>query len=502
MKIVIVGGGTAGWMTGMALASSLPRERYSLRLIESDAIGTVGVGEATLPQLWAFNQTFGVDEAQLMAETNATFKLGIEFVDWGYKGSAYIHPFSSFGSPVGGTAFHQQWVRARQNGHDLPLEEFSYGIVASRASRFGHPSQHGWTEQAYNYAYHLDASLYAAHLRQLAESRGLTRTEGRIETVHQDSESGAITAVTLESGETVPGDIFIDCSGFRALVIGQTLGADFEEWTDWLPCDRAVAVGCERTDPLIPYTKATAREAGWQWRIPLQHRTGNGYVYSSQFLSDDEAADALLSRLDGAPLGDPRFLKFTAGRRTTSWVKNCLAIGLSSGFLEPLESTSIYLIQQAIMNFLDVLPHHPADEACAREYNRRVDVEYERVRDFLILHYHASTRNDSELWRYCRDMAVPDSLTEKIEIFRHRGHIDSYKDGLFGPPSWLAVYAGQGIIPEAYEDLSNNQPLDKVLPHLERMRTKIRDDVAGLPTHDETVRSFCPAPAAKMMVGA
>ncbi|MBB4660292.1 tryptophan halogenase family protein [Parvularcula dongshanensis] len=493
MRIVIVGGGTAGWMTGVALSSALPKSRYQVELVESEAIGTVGVGEATLPQLWAFNETFGLDEAELMANSNATFKLGIEFVDWGHKGSAYIHPFSSYGGNIGGTRFHQQWVRSRQAGRDWSLEEFSYGIVASRQNRFGHPSEHSWTEKAYNYAYHFDAHLYAAYLRKVAIARGLLRTEGRIENVELDSQRGTIRRLQLEGGRSIEGDFFIDCSGFKALLIGEALGAAYDDWTKWLPCDRAVAVPCERVDPIAPYTKATAHEAGWQWRIPLQHRTGNGYVYASEHIDDDEAASRLLSRLDGEPLADPRFLRFKAGRRTSSWTKNCIAIGLASGFLEPLESTSIYLVQQAVLNFLDLLPTQPEDHSAAKEFNRRVDLEYARVRDFLILHYHASTRGDAALWRYCRDMDVPDSLKQRIELFRHRGFIDDYDDGLFGAPSWLAVYVGQGVMPQRYDPVADNIPLDRTLAHMEQMRDKIASDVERLPTMDETLQSYCPA---------
>ena len=497
LDVVVVGGGTAGWMTAAALAGVLKPETCRVRLIESDEIGIVGVGEATLPQMKEFNDAIGVIEPDMMAKSNATFKLGIEFRDWGFRGSSYVHPFGKHGQPMGGVGFHHQWLRALQNGHAYDIETFSYAIAASRANRFEFPANDlNAINSTYGYAYHFDAHLYSKYLRGFAEARGARRTEGKVVDVALHPERGDIVSLTLESGEVVAGDLFIDCSGFRALLIGKALETPFEDWTQWLPCDRAWAVPCDRSDDFTPYTRSTAREAGWQWRIPLQHRTGNGYVFSSAFIGEDEAAATLMANLDGKAQADPRLLRFQAGRRTRSWHRNCIAIGLASGFLEPLESTSIYLVQIAIMNLLKLFPRHPIDPALAGEFNRLVDGEYDRVRDFLILHYHANTRDDAELWRYCRDMAVPDSLAEKLEMFRHRGHIEAYKDGLFAPPSWLSVYLGQGVRPKAYERLADNLSLDDLLSRLESLKTRIADRVALMPSHADFVRDYCPAAAA------
>lgn len=498
-NIVIVGGGTAGWMTAAALAAMVPETMARVRLVESDEIGTVGVGEATLPQMKDFNDMIGVIESDMMQQTNATFKLGIEFVDWGYQGSSYIHPFGVHGDSIGGVAFHHQWLRALLAGEDGigNIEDFSYAIRAARSAKFDFPStEPGEINSTYSYAYHFDASLYAAFLRKFAERRGVQRTEGKVVDVSLNGNTGNIETIALESGDVIAGDLFIDCSGFRALLIGKALENDYEPWTDWLPCDRAVAVPCQRADTdLLPYTRATARQAGWTWRIPLQHRTGNGYVYSSQFVSDDEAASTLLAALDGEPTADPRFLNFTAGRRKVSWDRNCVAIGLSSGFLEPLESTSIYLIQAAIINLLKNFPRNHIEPAQVAEFNRLVDLEYERVRDFLILHYYANTRDDAELWRYCRSMQIPDSLEQKLSLFRQRGHIDIYHHGLFSPASWLSVYLGQGVRPTGYDPMAENMPLERTVAEIRSTGQRIADRVTIMPGHDDFIRDYCPATA-------
>lgn len=491
LDIVVVGGGTAGWMTAAALVSVAGPKAARVRLVESDEIGIVGVGEATLPQIRDYNDVVGVIEADMMRKTNATFKLGIEFRDWGYRGSSYVHPFGAHGRSIGGAAFHHHWTRARLAGHAFDLQDFSYCIEACRQNRFEYPAADpSAVNAAYSYAYHFDASLYARFLRGFSEARGLQRVEGKIVRVDQHPERGDVRAVVLESGEEVAGDLFIDCSGFRALLIGQTLDGGWEDWTRWLPCDRALAVPCELGGDFTPYTRSTAREAGWQWRIPLQHRIGNGYVYSSAHISDDDAAATLLANLDGKALDDPRPLRFRAGRRTESWKKNVVGIGLASGFLEPLESTSIYLVQIAIQHLLKLFPRRPVDPALAAEFNRLIDLEYDRVRDFLILHYHLNRRDDAELWRYCRATDVPDTLREKLELFAHRGHIDVYKDGLFAPPSWLSVYVGQGLEPRGYDRLADGVPLDVALAEMNDLRTRIRDRVARMPTHDAFIRTF------------
>jgi len=496
IRIAIVGGGTAGWMCAAACASKLDLQRYDVRLIESEEIGTVGVGEATLPQMKDFNDFLGIDEREFMAATQATFKLGIEFVDWGRLGSSYIHPFGGFGRPIGEADFFQYWLRARETAG--PLFDYCLPIAAAKAARFDFPAKDpGDARSSFSYAYHLDASLYARYLRRWCEARGLQRVEGKIVEVTQHPESGAIASVTLASGEAIEADLFIDCSGFRGLLIEQTLATGIEDWTKWLPCDRAMAVPCDRVEPLTPLTRSTAREAGWQWRIPLQHRTGNGYVYASEFLSDDEAASLLLSRLDAPAQGDPRGLRFKACKRNTAWNRNVIAMGLASGFLEPLESTSIYLVQMGIAFMLALMPDRAEiDPALAREYNRVMDVEYDRIRDFLILHYRATERDDAEIWRYVRAMAIPDSLAEKIERFRHRAHIREYRDGLFGPASWQAVFIGQGILPRGQEAMADMMPGTVLAERMAGLKALIARTAEAMPGHADAVARHAPAAAA------
>lgn len=495
LNVVILGGGTAGWMAAAGLTSLLSRDRCAVRLIESDEIGIVGVGEATLPHMKNFNDAVGIDEAEMMRRTQAAFKLGIEFVDWGFLGSSYVHPFGMHGPPAGGLAFHHRWLRALRNNAAAPIEDYSYAIMAARQNRFDFPSANkSAISSTYSYAYHFDASLYAAFLRSFAEERGVRRTEGKVKDVELDGESGNVVSLTLESGEVVEGDFFIDCSGFRSILLGGKLGADWEDWTQWLPCDRAFAVPSERTGDLTPYTRSTARQAGWQWRIPLQHRTGNGYVFSSQFIGEDEAASTLLANLDAPALAEPRILKFRAGRRTHSWRRNCIALGLASGFLEPLESTSIYLIQIAIMHLLPLFPSPGRiDPTLAEEFNRKMDLEYERIRDFLILHYKLGSRDDAEIWKYCSAMAVPDTLAEKLELFRHSGHIEQYRDGLFTAPSWLSVYMGQGLRPDRYHPLADVEPIDRLVTELEALRTDIADRVDEMPKHASFIARYANA---------
>jgi len=496
LRVVIVGGGTAGWMCAAALVGAVRPGVCEVRLVESDEIGIVGVGEATLPQIKEFNEYIGVIEADFMRKTNATFKLGIEFVDWGFKGSSYIHPFGVHGKPMGGVPFYQYWTKARQGGRTDDIEDFCLPIVASRLNRFDFPTtDDGGVNSTFAYAYHFDANLYAGFLREFSETRGLRRTEGKVVDVTLRPQDGHIAAITLNSGEVIEGDLFIDCSGFRSLLMGKALEVGYEDWTQWLPCDRALAVPCERTGPLTPYTRSTAREAGWQWRIPLQHRTGNGYVYSSRFISDDEAAATLLANLDGAALDDPRPLRFQAGRREKSWHRNCIAVGLASGFLEPLESTSIYLIQIAITNLLKLMPAKAIDPTLVAEFNRLVDVEYERVRDFLILHYHANTRDDAPLWTYCREMDVPDSLRQRMALFQHRGHIHKYGQGLFAPPSWLSVFVGQGLRPAHYDPLVDTLPYERIVAEMEALRDSVIQAALGMSDHAAFVDDYCPSPA-------
>jgi tryptophan halogenase len=496
---VIVGGGTAGWMTAAAIASVCGPEQCHLRLIESSEIGIVGVGEATLPHIRYFNRRIGIDEREIMASTQATFKLGIEFVDWARIGDSYVHPFGAYGSRMAGVPFHHYWLRRHAEGDATPIDAYSLPIVAAKMNRFALPSDDPTAVMStFGYAFQFDAALYAVYLRGFAEKRGVQRTDGKIVDVKLRAGDGAVEAVQLEDGTLVGGDLFIDCSGFRGLLIEQALKTGYEEWTRWLPCDRAAAVPCENSGPLTPYTRATAREAGWQWRIPLQHRTGNGYVYGSNFISDDEAASKLLSRLDGKAQASPRFLRFVTGRRRKTWNRNVIAIGLAGGFLEPLESTSIYLIQIAITTFIDYLTDRAVatrefDPRTVDAFNRWIEMEYDRVRDFLILHYHATERDDAPIWNYCRNMSIPDSLRHKMELFRERGHIITYKDGLFLEPSWVAVYLGQRVMPRGHDLRADAVDGAKLASELTRVREQVRAAAVRMPSHEEFIAQYCPA---------
>jgi len=496
VNVTIIGGGTAGWMTAAALAKLLPT-RCNVHLVESEAIGIVGVGEATLPHIRAFNERLGIDEAEFMARTRATFKLGIEFIDWGAIGDSYIHPFGTYGRDQGALSFHQYWLRMRHEGRTVAeLEEFSFACKLARLGRFGMPS--GDPEDiasTFGYAYQFDATLFAPYLRALAEGLGARRTEGRIVAVHRDGESGDIRSVQLESGERIEGDLFVDCSGFVSLLLGKALSEPFQDWSHWLPTDRAVAMPCRTETPLTPYTGVIAMHSGWRWRIPLQNRTGNGYVYSSAFLSDDVAAEALVAAVEGEPIAEPRVLRFKAGRRERSWVGNCVAVGLASGFLEPLESTSIYLIQQAITALIELFPEREIAASDRDEFNRIIDLEYDRIRDFLILHYHATTRTDSDFWNYVRTMKVPDSLAEKIELFRRRGRVVKYREGVFLDASWIAVFLGQGIVPERHDLRADAPPIDALERGARSLRAEIRAAAERMPDHRGHIALYCPMAA-------
>lgn len=489
-KIVILGGGTAGWMLAASLTKVFNTRQTSVRLIESGEIGIVGVGESTLPQVRDFNEFLGLDEVEFMRETNGTFKLAIEFRDWARKGDTYFHPFGTHGHPIEGVPFFQCWLRAKANGHHFNIDDFSYPSVASREQKFDFPDKDLTSiRSTYSYAYHFDAYLYAAYLRRWSEKRGLKRTEGTVVDVKLRPEDGYIQSLTLASGEVVKGDIFIDCSGFRAVLIGEALKVGWEDWAEWLPCDRAWALSSDLDDEYFATTRCTAREAGWQWRIPLQNRLGTGYVFSSRFTTEERAREVLLENLDGPAQGDPRLIRFRSGRRKNSWHKNCIALGLASGFLEPLESTSIYMSQVAVNFLMRLFPEQKIDPALAEEYNRLVDIEYTRVRDFLVLHYHASGERTGDLWKHVQTMKLPDSLSEKMEIFKRRGHIHRYKDGLFSPASWIAVYTGQRISPEGYDPQADNVDFDTMLKTMNDLRDHIASNVASMPGHYDFVRS-------------
>ncbi len=495
-NIVIVGGGTAGWMTAAALSKVLGRD-YTIRLVESDEIGTIGVGEATIPGINSFNQALGIDEDDFIRATQGSFKLGIEFVNWGALGQSYFHGFGRMGQATDELPFHHYWLRMKQLDRASPLEAYSINTAAPRQGKFlrSQPSMAGSPLHDIAHAFHFDAGLYAKFLRGFSENLGVQRTEGKIAHVQQREPDGSIDAIVLENGERMAGDFFIDCSGMRGLLIEQTLQAGYEDWSQWLPCDRAVAVPCAATAPLLPMTRATAHTAGWQWRIPLQHRTGNGHVYSSRFMDQEDATQILMRNLDGEPLAEPRHIRFLTGRRKQFWRRNCVAVGLSSGFMEPLESTSIAMIQSAVARIINFFPHTGFEDADVAEYNRLTAMEYELVRDFLVLHYKATARDDSPFWNYCRTMEVPESLQRKMALFESNGRIYPDKYDLFSDVSWLQVMVGQGVIPKGYHPLANLRSQEDVLAYLQNVEQVIAKCVIAMPTHAQYIAKCCAAPA-------
>jgi tryptophan halogenase len=493
-NIVIVGGGTAGWMSATAL-STLLRGEYNIRVVESDEIGIVGVGEATIPMIQRFNQVAGIDEAEFLRETNGTFKLGIEFVNWGKLGDRYMHGFGNIGQDLWTVRFDQYWQKMRKLGKADNLEAYSITRMAAKANKFMPPPADMVNSPLNDiaYAYHFDANLYARYLRKVCESRGVIRSEGKITRVMQREIDGHVEAVVLESGEEIQGELFLDCSGMRALLIEGALQTGYEDWTHWLPCDRALAVPCESSVPLLPYTRSTAHSAGWQWRIPLQNRIGNGYVYSSKYISDDDAKATLLANLDGKPLAEPRLIKFQTGMRKLGWNRNVVAIGLSSGFLEPLESTSIHLIQSSIARLIELFPDRGFDPVVINEYNRQSRFEYERIRDFIILHYKLNQRDDAPFWKACAEMAVPESLTHKIELFRSSGRLLRIDDELFSEVAWLQVMEGQNLTPESYHPLVDLQAETDTAEYLDSVREVILKCVAVMPDHAAYIAQHCMA---------
>ncbi|WP_034159636.1 tryptophan halogenase family protein [Sphingomonas sp. ERG5] len=494
-RIVIAGGGTAGWMAAAAIARTMGHT-VDLTLVESDAIGTIGVGESTIPPLVNYNRLLGINEAEFMRATQATFKLGILFDNWKEPGHRYFHSFGYTGKDHWSAGFQHFWLYAREKGYEQSYDDYCLEVIAAVQGKFAH-----LPDEAMNYAYQLDSTLYAKFLRTMAETDGTKRVEGRISQVELDGESGDIAALLLDSGTRIEGDLFLDCTGFRALLIEQTLHAGYDDWTHYLPCDSAIALQTENVAPSVPYTRAIAHDAGWQWRIPLQHRSGNGLVYCSHYLNRDDALERLLGNIEGAVLTEPNFLRFQAGARRRQWYRNCVAIGLSSGFMEPLESTSIHLIQRAVLRLLRMMPQGDISERDIVEFNDQQNDDMLQIRDFLVLHYKATDRRDSPFWRYCASMPIPDTLAQKIELFRETGRVFRKNEELFAENSWVQVMMGQGIMPRTYHPIAEKLRDDELDKFLGTLRGNVTRTVATLPAHADYVARYCgaahAAPAAR-----
>ena len=492
-RIVIAGGGTAGWMAAALLARFRPPPHAAITLVESDDIGTIDVGEATVPTIRQFNAALGIDEPAFVAATQGSFKLGIEFVGWGDAGNRHFHGFGDFGEAIAGIAPHHHWLRLHAAGQQpLPIDRWSMPAIAATQDRFAPPEAMRGAAAEFAYAYHFDAGRYAAFLRRHAEAAGVRRIEGRIASVERDPDGGDVTALLLDGERRIEGDLFIDCTGFRSLLLGDALEVPFVDWSHWLPCDRALAVPCARSGRFTPFTRATAHGAGWQWRIPLQHRTGNGLVYASTLLSDDQAATTLLGQLDGAALDTPRPIAFRTGHRASFWSHNVVAIGLAAGFMEPLESTSIQLIQNGLTRLLTLLPAGAIDAVVRDEYNRETGGEYARVRDFLIAHY-AASRRDEPLWRQCRDMALPDTLAHKLALFDAIGRVPMYELEAHSEASWVAILLGQGRLPRAYDAGADRPPLDQLGTLFGQRRAELERAAERMPAHAQFVDRTCRA---------
>ena len=484
-RVVIAGGGTAGWMAAAAITKLIGRN-LEVTLIESDAVPTIGVGEATIPTLLTINRLLQIPEPEFLHAVKGTFKLGIQFEGWRKAGHAYIHSFGETGQGCWAAGFHHFWLKGLKCGLSRAYGDYCAELQAAEQGRFAVLSN-----PKINYAYHLDAGRYAGYLRRLAEAEGAVRLEGKIASVNCDPESGWIQSLGLESGQVVEGDLFLDCTGFRALLIEQALKTGFDDWSHWLPCNAAQAVQVTSTQPAVPYTRAIARRAGWQWKIPLQHRVGSGLVYCADFMSDDEAATTLLANIDGERLLEPRVIKYRTGQRKVYWNRNCIAVGLSSGFVEPLESTSIHFIQNSILWLLLMFPHQGITEPIVAEYNAVLKREAANIRDFIVMHYHLTERDDSEFWKYCRTMTVPDSLSHRLALFRESGRVFKPQDDVFAENSWVQVMMGQGIIPQQYHPIVDMMSDDELGALLGSHRDSVRQLVSKLPPHDEFVTHYC-----------
>ncbi len=483
-RLVIAGGGTAGWITAAVMAKTLG-DTVDITLVESDAIPTVGVGEATIPPLINLHGVLGIDENEFVARTQATFKLGIAFENWRVPGEKYFHSFGFAGQDCWACGFQHFWLAGKQQGVAKEYERYCPETRAAAEGRF--------SAKALNYAYHLDAGLYARFLREFAEKLGVTRVEGKIQHVDLQPDTGHIRSLQLEKGTEVEGDFFVDCTGFRGLLIEKTLRSGFEDWSHWLPCDSAFAVQSASVGKIVPFTRSIAHASGWQWRIPLQHRRGNGLVFSRDFISDDAARALLVDNVEGELLAEPRQLHFRAGVRRRQWLKNCVAIGLSSGFLEPLESTSIHLIQRSAIRLAQLFPVHGVHECEADEFNAQAYNDYEKIRDFIILHYKVTDRTDSEFWRYCRSMSIPESLERRIALFRRTGKIFKEPSELFSEESWRQVMMGQGIEPESYHPIVDTMPGENLKHFLSSLEQDTVRKVQSLPDHETYIAQHCAA---------
>jgi tryptophan halogenase len=486
-RVVIAGGGTAGWMVAAALSKTLGK-LLDIKLIESDDIGTVGVGEATIPTLVNFHNLLEIKEQEFMAATQATFKLGISFEHWRDVDQHYIHSFGSTGIDHWSAGFQHFWHKGRERGLAGDYGHYCLELEAAQQGRFAHLPRNGM-----NYAYHLDASRYAKYLRTVADPFGVQRIEGKIAAVHMNEAGGDIEALTLASGERIEGDLFIDCTGFRALLIGEAMKIGYDDWSHWLFCDSAIAVQTESTGPAVPYTRSIARGAGWQWRIPLQHRVGNGLVYASRYLDDASARQGLMANIDGRPLTDPRVIRFQPGQRRQTWSGNCVAIGLASGFLEPIESTSIHLIQRGIVRLMQMFPTSGISQSDIDEYNRQTNVEIEHIRDFIVLHYHVTKRCDTQFWRDCRAMEIPASLRHRIALFGDSGRVFRAPNELFAENSWIQVMLGQGIMPRQHHQAADLMGDAELSGFLEAIRASVDKTVAQLPAHQAYMETYCGA---------
>lgn len=483
--VVIAGGGTAGWMTAAAFGKLLGNN-IKVSLIESDEIGTVGVGEATIPPIKTFHKLLGINEQEFMKETNATFKLGINFENWGKLGDEYIHSFGITGKECWAGEFHHFWLHGRANGHHQPFGDYCYELQAAKQNKFA-LSQN----QPINYAYHLDATLYAKYLRKFSEALNVKRIEGKISIINKFPESGSIQSITLESGQIIEADFFIDCTGFRGLLIEQALHTGYDDWSHHLPCDSAIAVQTQSVNDPVPYTRSIAHQAGWQWQIPLQHRVGNGLVFCSKYINDDDAKQLLLNNIHGEMLTEPRVIKFKTGRRRKGWNKNCVAIGLSSGFIEPLESTSIHLIMSAVIRLLRIFPYNGVTQSAIDEYNSKLDSELNAVRDFIILHYYVNQRQDSKFWQHCQNIEIPPSLAHKINLFKETGRVFLDDGDIFRVDSWTQVMFGQNLMPKQYHQIANVMNDTELNNFLSSLRSSVSQAVEQLPSHQDFLKQYC-----------